>query len=652
MQNQAWFVELGFGAPLRTPTFLGLSPADTRNDATMTRNRLQSSTTGRLAAIALLSFGLAACTDDSESTGTGGTDGTEGTDGTGSTVTEGTVSTGSDSTGSDSTGSDSTGSDSTGTVSTSSESSESGESGEPELEVLIQGAALVGGANGMFFDADDQLYVANVSGQSISVLDPDSGDIIDTLGPEQGVAFADDVTFAPDGTLYWTEFAFGQVRGLTADGTPVSVAEGISSANPITVSDDGRLFVAQCFDAASNAIFELDPQGIEAPRLILGDIPGCASNGMDWRDGELYSPQWFAGRVIRVDVETGDVAEVTTDWPVPSAVKFDSQGQLHGVSYGTGEVVRIDLDTGARTLLTQLPVGLDNLAFDSSDRLFVSSAIDGFVVEVLDDGTTDVVSPGGMNLPMGLALLGDELWVGEALSLRSYNKDTGEELQVVRNVLGIGPFMSSPGNVTALDDARLLLLDPFSGGASIFDTATGMVQAIEAFTTPADSEVFSGGVVVSEIATGNIVLATGPTLSERQVLVEGLVAPTGLAADGDNLYVSSVATGLVLQVVRDGDVLLAPEPVTDVGFEQPEGMTVRSGGRLVVVEGGTASLQQIDLRSGDVTSLATELSFLPPLPGLLPFQFLNDVVVDEDDVLHINGDGAAVVYTLGPDGVD
>ncbi|MCH9685418.1 MAG: hypothetical protein K0V04_28545, partial [Deltaproteobacteria bacterium] len=530
--------------------------------------------------------------------------------------------------------------------------SETGEPGEPQLEVLVQGAAIVGGANGMFFDAKDRLYVANVGGQSISVLNPETGDILDMLGPDVGVVFPDDLTFSPDGTLYWTDFGQGQVFGASPDGTVQSVAAGIPSVNPITVSDDGRLFVAQCFDPVSNGIYELDPAGVEPPRLILGDVLGCASNGMDWRDGYLYSPQWFNGRVVRVDVETGDLTEVTTNWPVPAAVKFDSAGQLHAVSYGSGEVVRIDVETGARTVLAQLPIGLDNLAFDSSDRLFVSSATDSFVVEVQDDGSTSDVSSGGMNLPMGLALLGDQLWVGEGLSLRSFDKDGGEPLEVVRNILGIGPFMSSPGNVTALDTERLLLLDPFSGGAAIFDTTTGMVELIESFVTPGDSEVFGGGVAVTEIGTGRIVLATGPTLAERQTLVEGLTAPTGLAADGDDLYVSDVATGMVLQVVSGGETLAAPVSVTEAAVAQPEGMTVRSGGRLVVVEGGAGALREIDLSSGDVTTLATDLSFLAPLPGLLPFQFLNDVVVDDDDVLYINGDADAVIYSLIPADAD
>ena len=35
-----------------------------------------------------------------------------------------------------------------------------------DAQILVQGAALVGSSNGMFFDADNNLYVASVFGQS------------------------------------------------------------------------------------------------------------------------------------------------------------------------------------------------------------------------------------------------------------------------------------------------------------------------------------------------------------------------------------------------------------------------------------------------------------------------------------------------------
>ncbi len=497
----------------------------------------------------------------------------------------------------------------------------------------------------MAFDPADRLYVANGGGQSITVLDPDSGQILDVLGPEQGVAFPDDLVFAPDGTLYWTEPLFGQVRGWSTQAGRHVVAEGIPSINPIAVSDDGRLFVGQCFHQDLGGVFEIDPRSDEPPRQVLGEVPACASNGMDWWDGAVFTPRWFEGSVTRIDAEDGTVSEVTGGWSAPAAVAFDSTGRLHAISQATGEVVRIDPRSGERTVLATLSPGLDNLAFDSSDRLFVSSTTDAFVVEVLPDGSTRTVSPGGMTLPMGLAVLGDTLYVGEGLTLRSFDKTTGEPLNVIRSVFGIGPLTAVAGPLEAWN-GRLLVLDPFFGSAALIDPDTLEVSELPAFASPVDAEPFDGGIAVTELATGSVVLVSGPELSTRQILVSGLSAPAGLAARGDDLFLSDSALGQVVQVVADGVVLTPPRPVTDSSFASPEGIALRGEDQLLVVEGGTGTLHAIQLSTGESTAVAHEIPFKPTAAGLPPHMNFNDLHADGSGALYLNADAAASIYKI------
>lgn len=511
--------------------------------------------------------------------------------------------------------------------------------------VLAEGAAMIGGANGMAFDAADRLYVANGAGQSISIIDPDSGEILDALGLEHGVGFPDDLVFTTDGTLYWTDALAGQVKGWTNRGESLTVAEGIPSINPIAASEDGRLFVGQCFHEAPGGIFEVDPSGTEAPSLVLGGVPACASNGMDWRDGSLFTPRWFEGSISRVDTEDGTVSEVTSGWSVPAAVAFDSAGRLHAISHSTGEVVRIDEESGDRIVLATLLPGLDNLAFDSSDRLFVSSTTDAFVVEVLPDGSTRTVSPGGMTLPMGIAVMGDTLYVGEGLTVRSFDKNTGEPLEVIRSVVSVSPLPLFAGPLEVWDD-RLLVLDPFFGSAALLDPATLETQNLAAFAAPVDAEPFGGGIAVTELATGNVVLVTGTDLSLRETLASGLTAPAGLAARGDDLYLSDSVTGEVLQIVAAGAVLAPPVPVTDTLFASPEGLAVLGEDQLLVVEGGTGMLHAIDLATGGSTVLADDLPFKPTAPGLPPHMNFNDLHPDASGALYLNADAAASIYKI------
>ncbi|MEM9487878.1 MAG: hypothetical protein AAGC55_01975 [Myxococcota bacterium] len=471
--------------------------------------------------------------------------------------------------------------------------------------------------------------------------------MLERLGPDQGVFYPDDLVLAPDGTLYWTDIVLGHVGRLTPSGESDIIAEDIASANPITLSEDGRLFVAQCFETAStNSLFELDPTGVAPPQPLVTGVPACASNAMDWRDGALYSPRWFEDRIVRTDVATGETTEITTGWPNPAAVKFDSSGRLHGISHATGEVVRIDLETGQRTVLATLPEGLDNLAFDSSDRLFVSSATDASIVEVLEDGTTRTVSPGGLSTPIGMSLLGDALYVGDGNALRSFDPSTGEALDTTRQIVGVGPFPGIVASVRGYGD-ELLVLDLATGEAGLFDPATRAVEHVDPFALPMDAEPFMGGMAISDIGTGGVVLATGSLLASREILASGLTAPAGLAADGDDLYVSDAGQGYVLRIVEDGVTLAEPVPINDTRLTQPEGLVVRSDGQLAVVDGATGELVQIDIRSGQVSTLVSGMDFLPAISGF-PYHFLNDVEIGADQTLYVNGDAAGVMYAITP----
>ena len=129
-----------------------------------------------------------------------------------------------------------------------------------------RGGAPIHGTNGLYFDRHDRLYIASVSGREIVVMDPDSGKILDRIGPERGVESPDDLTFGPDGSLYWTALLTGEVGKLTPDGKKVIVAQGLMGANPITFSEDGRLFVAR--DFMGDGLYELDPNGVKPPRAI------------------------------------------------------------------------------------------------------------------------------------------------------------------------------------------------------------------------------------------------------------------------------------------------------------------------------------------------------------------------------------------------
>jgi sugar lactone lactonase YvrE len=246
---------------------------------------------------------------------------------------------------------------------------------EPLFTIRV---SLSRGANGIAFDANNVLYIASLRGNEIVIADASTGMILKRLGIEQGVETPDDLAFGPDGSLYWTSFDTGKVCRLSPQGlrSEQMLAPGV---NPIAFSDDGRLFVAVSY--RGDVLFQLDPLLRHTPRVIVRDLGWL--NGMVWgSDGYLYAPVWSKGQVVRIDVNSGEAVVVADGFSKPAAVKFDSRGCLHLVDYETGKVWRINIQTGGKQELIQLSPYLDNLAFDSRDRLFVSHAEEGNVYEI------------------------------------------------------------------------------------------------------------------------------------------------------------------------------------------------------------------------------------------------------------------------------
>ncbi len=523
-----------------------------------------------------------------------------------------------------------------------------------KTSVLVEGAPLKGGSNGLAFDAGDALYVANVFGGTISIIDPDTGDLLDQLGASQGIVAADDLHFGTDGSLFWTDIALGTVSRRSpgadgfvssADGTTTVVAVDIPAVNPITIADDGRVFVAQCFVPETGLFEILDPyRVVPSPlRTVLDGVADCVSNGMDHTEGVLFTPRWFENRILGIDPENGaTMVEILTN-DVPAAVKVQN-GYLYWVSSETGGVYNADLAEASPVpkLLAELERGLDNLAFDGQGRLFVSQSADGSIVEVLQDGSARTVSDGGLIIPMGIGVIGDTIYTSDPFSVWGFNRRSGRRKSQTTSVFGLGPLISARGLFA--DGEHLILTSWPFGEVQIFDPVSGDIIA-EAFFEggPFGATWFEGDLIVAEGFAGQVTRATGANLQHREIVGE-VPGAAGLAANGNDLYVTSQTEGEVWQIVRDGYVLANPIVIA-TGLQGPEGIAVMSRHRLAVVEVGTGSVKAINLRNGKVKTIATGLGFTQSPAGLVAFWF-NGIDVDRRGNLYVNGDAANVIYKI------
>nr|WP_083332606.1 hypothetical protein [Hyphomonas sp. Mor2] len=507
-----------------------------------------------------------------------------------------------------------------------------------ELEVIATGANIAG-ANGIHFGPDGLLYIASVIGSDLTVIDPQSGDEVKRLTFADGVIGPDDVAFASDGSFYWTSILTGEVAGFNAEGERVVAAQLPPGANPITFSDDDRLFVSLCFLGTN--LYEVDPSGEAPARLIADDLgPGCGLNGMDWGpDDRLYGPRWFAGEVVSYDVDTGERRVEATGFVTPAAIKFDSQGVLHVLDTGTGELIRVD--DGDRSVVVTLDPGLDNFAFDSADTPYISSYVDGFIKRANADGSITTLQPGGMAHPGGLVVIDDLVWVADVHAIRGFDRESGEEVITQRNVVGIGEL---GGSLNLSADGNLLILSSwFDGDVRIWGPqAEERVAHYPNLAGPVAAVRYAGGLAIAEHLKGAVTLYGD---AEPIELATDLPAPTGLFVDGDALYVSDRQLGEVRLIARGGEALADPEIIA-ADLQSPEGFLISEQG-IFVVEADAANIVHID-NDGTRQTLAEIAPGSPGAPGMPPSQVFNGIAMDADGTLFATGETSRVLYRLKP----
>ncbi len=502
------------------------------------------------------------------------------------------------------------------------------------------------GINGIMFGPDGALYLTSVVTPAVARIDPESGEILDNWGLDDGAQSPDDLAFGPDGSVYWTDISNGDVTMRTPAGETRVVASPGVGVNPITFSDDGRLFVSQCF--MDTNLYELDPAGESEPRVIRDDLgPGCGLNGMDWgsADGRLYGPRWFRGEVVRVDVDSGEMETVASGFEVPAAVKFDSEGVLHVLDSLRGEVVRVG-DDGSKEVVARVQPGLDNFAFDADDRLFISSFADGFIVEALSPEENRIVLAGGLNMPGGLALIGSgdatRLVVADFFALRRLDPATGDELGVVRDVIGFSDIGTSM-SVHAADDGQLILSSWFDNAVRLWDPAAdALVQIFGELAAPIDAIQYQGDIVASQWGAGNVIAFSPGNPEEKRVLAEGLSGPAGLTALDGALYVADNLAGTVLRLGDGGAETVAE------GLDQPEGLAAADGS-IYVVEAGAGRVIAIDPESGESTTVAEDLELHVPPSGAFPNTMLFNGIATDGQTAWVAGDAANTIYVIDLD---
>ncbi|MDP3162780.1 MAG: hypothetical protein Q8N31_22445 [Reyranella sp.] len=512
------------------------------------------------------------------------------------------------------------------------------------------------GVHGLAFNKDDQLFAGSVIGQTLYRVQIDSGEVDRVIDAPTGMA--DDIAFADDGTMAWTAFLLGKVYIRKPNGKTIEVANGMSGPNSIAFGKDGRLFVSEVF--LGDALYEIDLKGVDKPdfkpfpraelRRIAEKMGGLNGFEIHRDDGFLYGPLWFKGEVVKVNLETGAIDVIASGFKIPAAANVDPQNRdnLYVVDTGTGGVWSVSLTSKAKKLVASMKPGLDNLAFDSRGRLFVTSMTDnGIYLVDKHTGAARTIVEGKLAVPSDLAVVtegGKEtVHVADVFSYRTVDGQSGAVTDVLRVH---GDTHAYPIGIS-VGPKYVLLSSWFSNTVEKVDRKTGkLVATLTGFAAPVDAlEAADGSIHVAELASGNLVKVS-PDGKARSVVAKELRGPVAMAQGPGNLiYITESAGGSVLQI----DIATGARKVVADGLAGPEGIDVGPDGRLFVAEVGQKRVVAIDPSSGAKTVIASNLDIgLAPFPGGPPALVPTGVAVARSGNVYVSSDIRNALYKLTP----
>ncbi|MBL8628723.1 MAG: hypothetical protein JNM81_03780 [Rhodospirillaceae bacterium] len=510
----------------------------------------------------------------------------------------------------------------------------------PGLSGITPGTS-VHGFSGLNFGKDGKLYVASAVGAGIHRIDVKTGTIEQVVFPPQGES--DDVAMGPDGTLVWTAIISGEVRARRPNGTIETLAADLPGINPVNFTPDGKLIVGQAM--RPDTLIEIDRAGKKPPRVLGRDLGGINAFVSDGKNA-LYVPLREKGALGRFDLATNTMSIVADGLDEPVAAKRDSHGGVYVIEWFTGKVIYINPESGETIKVATVQAPLDNLAISSDDTIYVSRPTDNSIIEINHDtGAQKPLIQGAFSAPAGMALTERNgkpvLLVADPFGYRFVDLASG----AVETLAFDQPARSS--TAVAANDKLIVTANVRNSNVVVIDKASGRVlHTLKGFKDPmgvaltANSDIY-----VAEYGSGEILkLAPNAQLDRARIAVD-LAGPVGLAVDkAGRLIVSEAKAGMLSRI----------DPVTGVkemlahDLMQPEGLAVLPDDKVAVAEVGGGQLSVVDDK-GAIHVIAAGLPLdtmitRAPAPAFVP----TGVAVDASGSIYVSAGGDNSILKFKP----
>src|SRR5207253_1713596 len=198
-----------------------------------------------------------------------------------------------------------------------------------EVTKLVPGSAFHG-VHGLGIDKSGRLFAGSVAGAALYEVDLANGTAKIAIPSPEGMA--DDIAFAPDGTMAWTGFLTGDLYSRKGDGPIKKLASGLPGINSLAFRKDGRLYATQVF--LGDALYEIDVEGVKPPRKIMAQLELSLENLAIDEQAAIFVSNMADIGIQEVDPEAGTAKQVISG-------KLALLGGIGVVSDGAKETIYI-----------------------------------------------------------------------------------------------------------------------------------------------------------------------------------------------------------------------------------------------------------------------------------------------------------------------
>jgi sugar lactone lactonase YvrE len=225
---------------------------------------------------------------------------------------------------------------------------------------------------------DDLIWVADLFGQSITAVNPETGYIEKQYDFSPLNIGPDDLIFLDDGTIIWTSPTANKVGKISTDGVISILSETNGSANPITQNKEtGEVFIG--YTSENGVVSRVDPVNGTVTEVVTG-LPSI--NAFSFAEnGLLYAPLFSVeglltgeGGVIKINLDSGAFEEWEVSFP------NESNKQI----FKNTTAVKIDNNND---VFVSIPtISADNIALDDNGNLYVTTFIQNIIFVFDQDG--------------------------------------------------------------------------------------------------------------------------------------------------------------------------------------------------------------------------------------------------------------------------